>query len=389
MHHDDLTPEQAQLRDMARTVATDVFAEQAPAWDRDRTPLPDDERRRLASLDLLGVTLPEAYGGSGLPLYDALLVIEEIAKVAPTAAMPIFEANTGPARVIERFGTEEQKARILPDVVAGEATVAVAISEPDAGSAATDMATRAVVEGDEIVVNGMKRWCTGAGHVEWYLVYVRMGDAPGSRGLGAVLVHRDTPGLSFGPREHLMGFRGIASADMFFDDVRVPRENLVIETGGFKKLFSVFSIERLGNSTMALALGQASLERTATYIRERRQFGREIADFQMVQKSFADMVMKVEAARLLIRRAATKAGTGLPDPLEVSVAKCFTNEMAKEVTDLAMQLHGGYGYSEEYLLERMHRDSHGWALAGGTPNMQRIRIAAEYLGTRVDQRTAA
>jgi butyryl-CoA dehydrogenase len=208
----------------------------------------------------------------------------------------------------------------------------------------------------------------------------------GARGIGAVLVDRDTPGLTFGPQERLMGHRGVGSADMHFVDVRVPLDNLIVPEGGFGTLFTAFSIERLGNATMCLAIGQTALDRTAKYVRERRQFGKEIAEFQTVQAALADMVIQVAAARLLVYRAAVGAGTGAPVPLEASIAKCFANEMAKQVSDLAIGLHGGYGYAEEYELERLHRDAHGWAIAGGTPAMQRTRIAAEYLGRRFDQR---
>jgi alkylation response protein AidB-like acyl-CoA dehydrogenase len=217
-------------------------------------------------------------------------------------------------------------------------------------------------------------------------VYVRLEDRPGAAGIGAVVVDKDTPGLTFGVRERLMGFRGVQSADMFFDDVRVPAENVIVEAGGFKRLFTAFSIERMGNATSSLAIGQAALDQTASYVQGRMQFGKPIAEFQMVQAALADMVMHVEAARLLIYRAAGNAGTGAPVALEASVAKCFANEMAKKVSDLAIQLHGGYGYSAEYDVERMHRDAHGWALAGGTTNLQRIRIASEFLGRRFDQR---
>ena len=197
----------------------------------------------------------------------------------------------------------------------------------------------------------------------------------------------DRPGVSFGARERLMGFRGIPSADVRFDDVVVPAENLVVGAGaGFATLFKAFSLERLGNSTMSLAIGQAALDRTISYVQERTQFGKQLIEFQSVQMTLADMVMQVEAARLLVYRAARTAGTGLPDPLEVSLAKCTANEMAKRVSDLAMQLHGGNGYTEEYGIERLHRDAHGWALAGGTPSMQRIRIVSELLGRRFDQR---
>jgi len=382
-----LSSDQADLKDMTRRLALDRYAPHAQAWDRDYAHFPDEERQVLADLDLLGIALPEEYGGSGRPLVDALIVIEELAKATPLAAFPVFEAATGPARVIELCGTEEQKAEHLPPVVQGRKTIAVAISEPDAGSAATDATVRGRVEGDELVISGTKRWCSGAGYAEQYLVYLRLGPEKGAAGLGAVLVDRDAEQLSFGEQEHLMGHRGVGSADMFFDDVRVPIERLIIPQGGFKHLFSVFSIERLGNATMSLALAQAALDRSARYVQERKQFGRAIAEFQMVQGTLADMIMQVDAARLLVHRAATNAGHGVPIPREASIAKCFSNETAKRVTDMAIQLHGGYGYSAEYDVERMHRDAHGWALAGGTPNMQRIRIASDYLERRFDQRS--
>jgi len=381
-----LTDEQSDLRAMVRKLAQERYAPHARQWDRERTFFPNEERQYLGELGLLGITLPEEYGGGGRPLMDALVVLEELAKASPLAAWPTFEASAGPARVVDLFGTTEQKQRFLPPVAAGEVTIAVSISEPGAGSAATDVTTRAEVRDDRVIINGTKRWCSGAGHAEQYLVYVRLGPEPGGKGIGAVIVDKDSSGLTFGPQEELMGHRGVGSADMYFDNVEVPLENLIIAKGGFNKLFTAFSIERLGNSTHSLAIGQACLDRTATYVQERQQFGKDIAEFQMVQGSLADMVIQVEAARLLIHRAATNAGHGFPAPLEASVAKCFANEMAKTVSDLAMQLHGGYGYSAEYELERLHRDAHGWALAGGTTNIQRMRIASEYLGRRFDQR---
>lgn len=385
----DLTPEQVALRDLAREVAHDVYAPMAIEWDAHRTLLPDVEYKRLAGLGFLGITLPEEYGGSGAPLMDALIVIEELAKVSISAAFPVFEASIGPIRVVEFFGSDEQKQDLIPKVVAGEATVAIGISEPDAGSAATDMRTRARLEGDEYVINGTKRWISGGGHASHYVLYARMSDRPGANGIGAIIVPADTPGLSFGAREKLMGFRTVASADLIFEDARVPAANLVVPEGGFRDLFGVFSIERMGNATMSLALGQAALDRTLAYTEQREQFGRPIMEFQNVQQTVADMAIQVEAARLLIKRAAVNAGRGLPDTLEVSVAKCFANEMAKKVTDLAMQMHGGNGYTEEYEIERMHRDAHGWAIAGGMPAIQRMRIASELYGRGFNQRPPA
>jgi len=384
-----LTPEQEALRSVAREVANDIYAPIANEWDADRTLFPAEESKRLAELGFLGICLPEEYGGANAPLLDALIVIEELAKVCRPAAFEVFEANTGPVRVIEFYGTDAQREAVIPRVVAGETSVAIGISEPDAGSAATDMRTSARLDGDEYVINGTKRWISGGGHAGNYLLYCRLNDEPGAKAIGALLVQADSPGLSFGAQEKLMGFRGIASADLIFEDVRVPASNLVIPAGGFKKLFGVFAIERMGNATMSLALGQAALDRTVEYTKDRVQFGRPIFEFQNVQQSVADMAIQVEAARLLIRRAAATAGKGLPDTFEVSVAKCFSNEMAKRVTDLAMQLHGGNGYTEEYGIERMHRDSHGWAIAGGTPAMQRIRIASEIYGQAINQRISS
>ncbi len=380
--------EQRALNELAAQVARERYAPHDEEWDRSRGTFPVGERRYLGELGFLGIALPEEHGGGGAPLQHALDVIEELAKECRPAAFQVFESNTGPAQVLARFGTDEQKTRFLPSITSGETTLAVAISEPDAGSAATDMTTRAEVSGDEVRINGGKRWISNGGEADAYLVYARMNDQPGSKGIGAVLVEANRSGVSFGQREKLMGFRAIASADVHFDDVVVPADNVVVGPGRFRELFGAFSIERLGNATMSLAIGQAALDRTKRYVQEREQFGKPLAEFQSVQMSLADMLLDVDAARLLIHRAAADVGAGaeLPDSLQVSLAKCTANEMAKRVSDRAIQLHGGNGYTEEYGLERLHRDAHGWALAGGTPNMQRTRIVSEMLGRSFDQR---
>lgn len=382
-----LTEEQLVLQATADRLGREVYAPVAQEWDRNQTCLPDAERKRLADMGLLGIALPAEYGGGGGSLLDALVAIEALGKHNMVAGFQLFETNAGPVRVIDLCATPEQKERIIPSVVRGEITVALSISEPDAGSAATDLSTRGRMDGDHVVLNGTKRWCSGAGHAEKYLVYVRMSDDLGHQGIGAVLVDADADGITFGKREELMGFRGVASADIYLSDVRVPVEDVIVPPGGFGRLFSAFSVERLGNATMSLAMAQGALERTREYVVKRHQFGKPIIDFQANQISLADMVTAVDAARLLIWRAAVLAGSGTPPTLETSIAKCFANEAAKRVTDLAMQLHGGYGYSSDYHVERMHRDAHGWAIAGGTPSIQRTRIVAEYLGRRFDQRS--
>jgi alkylation response protein AidB-like acyl-CoA dehydrogenase len=375
-----------EIRQLAARVAREIYGPVAEQMDRDRTPITLEQRRQLGDLGFLGIAYPEQYGGSGAPLGQALAVIEEFGMVCRPAAFQIFEANTGPAQVIHHLGTEEQRQRWLPAIIAGEKTMAVAISEPDAGSAATDMRTTAKPTESGFVLNGSKRWISNGGEADQYLVYCRLNDAPGAKGIGAVVVEKYSVGFSHGPPERLIGFRGIPSADLYFDNLVVPDENVVVPAGSFNKLFGVFSIERLGNTTMSLAIGQEALNRTVKYVQEREQFGKPLVDFQSVQVTLADMLLEVEAARLLRDRAAEGAGHGLPDSLEVSLAKCTANEMAKRVTDLAMQLHGGNGLTEEYGLERLHRDAHGWAVAGGTPTMQRIRIVTELLGRKFDQR---
>lgn len=378
--------EHSEIRELAAQVAAGVYGPMAEELDVTRTPISVLERRRLGELGFLGITHPERFGGAGAPLSQALAVIEEFAKVCRPAAFQIFESNTGPAQVVNHLGTEEQRERWLPDIVSGERTMAVAISEPDAGSAATDAKTTARAVGEGFVVNGAKRWISNGGEADHYLVYARLSDAPGAKGIGAIVVDKSMPGVSFGAPERLMGFRGIPSADVIFDDVLVPRENVVVPAGEFSSLFGAFSIERMGNATMSLAIGQAALDKTLVYVQERCQFGKPLVEFQSIQMMVADMVLQVEAARLLVERAAGSGKDGLPDALQVSLAKCTANEMAKKVTDLAIQVHGGNGYTEEYGLERLHRDAHGWAIAGGTPSMQRIRIVSEMLGRRFDQR---
>lgn len=383
----ELDAEQRQLRDTARRIARERYRPIAAMLDEQRSPFPIEERRRLGELGLLGISLPEEYGGTGLPMINSLLVIEEFAKECRPAAFQVFEANTGPAQVISQLGTEDQRARWLPEVITGDSTMALGISEPDAGSAATDLTTQARLEGDQYVVNGRKRWISNGGDADRYLIYARLDTKRGANGIGAIIVDAAAPGVTFGVQEKLMGFRGIPSCDVIMDDVRVPADNLLIGAGGFGDLFSAFSIERLGNATMSLAIGQEALDRSLAYATERTQFGRKLIDFQTIQLTLADMLLDVQAARLLIYRAAVAAGAGLPDPLHVSLAKLRANEMAKRVSDLAMQIHGGNGYTEDYGIERLHRDAHGWAIAGGTPTMQRIRIASELLGRSFSQRS--
>ena len=232
----------------------------------------------------------------------------------------------------------------------------------------------------------MKRWCSGGGHADGYLVYCRMSDDPGARGIGAVYIEKGTKGLTFGPQEQLMGFRGVPSADIFLDNVEVPAENIVVPAGGFKKLMEAFDLERCGNATMALGQASGALEDILDYVQDRKQFGKPIVDFQAVQMRLAEMQMRVEAARLLIHRVACNAEQGLPSIVDSSVAKCYANEIAREVTGSAVQLMGAYGYSKDFPMERRMRDAWGWGIAGGAIDIQKINIASAMVGRRFNQR---
>jgi butyryl-CoA dehydrogenase len=264
--------------------------------------------------------------------------------------------------------------------------IAIAMSEPAAGTALTDLKTRAEIRDGGVVINGSKRWCSGGGHADGYLVYCRFSDDPGAKSIGAVYLDKDTEGLSFGKPEQLMGFRGIPSSDIFLDQVRVPERNIVLPAGGFKKLMAAFDLERCGNATMALAQASAALEDVSEYVQERHQFGKPIVDFQAVQIKLAEMKMQVEASRLLIWRAAVDAEQGFPSISSSSIAKCFANEIARSVTGNALQLMGGYGYSSEYPMERRFRDAWGWGIAGGAIDIQKVNIAGAMIGRRFNQR---
>ncbi|MFW5835264.1 MAG: acyl-CoA dehydrogenase family protein [Pseudomonadota bacterium] len=382
----ELTEEQRGLAEAARAFARGEMVGVAREMERSREPLSRAWKRRYAELGFLGINLPEAQGGMGLGDLEALLVLEQFAQVHPAVAFPIFEASVGPIKAIERFAPESLKARLIPAVVAGEQVVAVAMSEPGAGTALTDLATKAVIRGDRVVVTGTKRWCSGGGQADGYLVYARLDDRPGAKGIGAVYVPSGLDGLSFGPREELMGFRGIATADIHLDGVAVPLDHVVVPAGGFPKLMEAFDLERCGNATMCLGIAQAALDDTLAYVQERQQFGKPIVDFQAVQLKLAEMAMQVEASRLLIWRAVGRAAHGFPSIQDSSMAKCFANEMVRDVTGKALQLMGGYGYHTDYPAEQRFRDAWGWGIAGGAIDIQKTNIVSALVGRRFDQR---
>ncbi|WP_418319736.1 acyl-CoA dehydrogenase family protein [Piscinibacter sakaiensis] len=381
-----LTDQQLEFQHAARRFAQQELVAVAKECERTSDPVPDDVRRRMGELGFLGINIPQAFGGLGAGKVDALIVLEELAKISAAVAFPVFEANCGPAQTLLYFAPEWLKQRVLPKVCSGEMMVSVSMSEPDVGTAMTELKTRAVIKGDRIVINGVKRWCSGAGHAQGYVLYCRLADQPGAAGVGAVYLEKDTPGMSFGKPENFMGVRGFHNAEIYLDDVEVPVENIIVPAGGVKDLMRSFNMERLGNSTCALGIAASALDVALDYTQQRHQFGKPLVDFQAVQLRLAEMQIDVEAARLLIHRAAQGAEDGLPSLLDTSVAKCFANEAVRRVVANGAQVMGAVGYCKDYPMEQKMRDAWVWGIGGGHIDLQKVNITGELVGRRFSQR---
>ncbi len=378
---DQLTAEQRELQARAAHFAAEKIAPDVAHMDRTNE-YPWHIVEGLAREGFMGMTIPQAYGGGGRSLMDMVLVVEEIAKVCGTVARIVVDANTAIPKAILDFGDAAQKQKWLPEIVKGDKP-AIAITEPEAGSAATSMRTSAVRDGDEIVLNGEKCWITGAGVSRCYLVFARFGDTPGAAGIGGVLVDGATPGLSVTRVPMMMGVRGMPEGDVKFENCRVPAENLLVPPGdGFKKLMRCYNLQRVGAATVALGIAQGALDLAVDYAGSRKQFGQPIGDFQGIRWKLADMHIKLEAGRLLVHRAASALVDGYPDKVNAALAKVSTAEAAIEVTNAALQIHGANGYSCDYPIERMVRDARMFAIGGGTAEMQRNLIGEELMARR-------
>lgn len=332
------------------------------------------------------MTFPTQYGGRGLSTLDAVLAIEEVARHCGISARLIVDHNFGAAITILNFGTEEQRRRVLPAICRGEALMSIGMTEPEAGSALAELTTSAAEEEKAFVINGKKHWITGAGEREYTLLYARFQEKPGPPGIGAILIHRDMPGFKYAGRIPSLGVRGVQEGILEFENLRVPKENLVVPPGSaFRKLMSAYNGQRVGASAVALGIAQGAFDFSKDYADRRRQFGRRITDFQAVQFKLADMAISLDAARYLVYRAAAGAKMGITGRYESSVAKVYTSEMAVRVTSEAIQLCGAQGYARSLPLERMFRDARCFTLAGGTAEMQRIGIAGSILGRSLPQ----
>jgi alkylation response protein AidB-like acyl-CoA dehydrogenase len=379
-----LPAEHEALRDSVRAFAEDKIAPRAA--DVDETgEFPWDVYEALVKADLHAVHIPGSYGGAGADALATVIVIEEVARACAASSLipAVNKLGTVPLLLA---GPEELRQRYLPPVARGEAMFSYALSEPEAGSDAAAMTTRAVRDGDSYVLNGTKRWITNAGISQYYTVMAVTDPAAGSRGISAFVVEKDDPGFSFGAPERKLGIKGSPTRELYFDDCVIPADRLIGEEGqGFRIALATLDHTRVTIAAQALGIAQGALDYAAGYARQRRQFGKAIAEFQGVQFMLAGMAMKVEAARQLTYAAAARSeramgGSPAADlTFFSSAAKCFASDTAMEVTTDAVQLLGGYGYVKDYPVERMMRDAKITQIYEGTNQIQRMVMARQVL----------
>ena len=387
----DLTQEQRRLQGEARRLAETVIAPRAAEVDRTET-YPWDNVAALRDAGLLGYTIPQAYGGAGGSFLDAAIIVEEMARVCGVTGRIAVEANMGAISAVMHYGSEAQK-RLAAELVLGGDKPAICITEPEAGSAATDMTTWADRRAGHYVLNGRKHWITGGGVSRLHLIFARVFDAAGRRqGIGGFIAVRDDAGapkgLTIGRREPTMGLRGIPETEVIFENLVVPDEMVLCSAAGvpigFAELMDAYNSQRVGAATVALGLAQGAFEAATDFAKQREQFGRPIAEFQGLQWMLADMAIGLNAARLGIRQAAASADP-FPDPLLAAQAKVFASEMAIRVTNDALQMFGARGYSRDFPMERMARDARMFTIGGGTAQVLRNFIAGKVLGWKLPQ----
>jgi alkylation response protein AidB-like acyl-CoA dehydrogenase len=377
----DFTEEQKLLAESVRRFARAHLEQDALRRAHDPS-FPFDVAKLMSVQGLMGITIPEPDGGQGGTLMDAVIAIEQVAAVCPRSADVVQFGNFGPIRTFAEYGTPEQKKRWLGDLLGGRAVMSLGMSEPDAGSAATDLKTSAKLDDSHCVINGTKVFSTFSPDAAVFLVYVRYG--PGVGGIGSVLVERGTAGFTIGPPQEFMS--GEQWCELHFEDCRIPADNVLLGPGGFKKQMASFNVERLGNTARSLAFGRYCFERARDHAGVRQQFGRPLAEFQGLQWKFADMAIKLEGAQLLLYRAASNADRGLPSAYETAVAKAVCNQVGFEVAHEAVQIMGAAGYSKSSLVEYCMRRCRGWMIAGGSVEMLKNRIAEHVFERRFDQR---
>ncbi len=387
----DLTDDQRALQARARELARTVIAPRAAEVDRSEE-YPWDNVAALRDACFTGMTVPVELGGPGHSLFDAVLVVEQMAAVCGVTGRIAVEANMGAISAVMEYGTDRQRQLAAEMVLAGDKP-AICITEPGAGSAASQMTTRADRRGDRYVINGSKHWITGGGVSKLHLVFARVFDEDGIElGIGGFLAIRDeTPGLRLGRREPTLGLRGIPEMELFFDDTEIAADMVLMPPSGFARgfadLMNAYNSQRVGAGTVALGIATGAYELAIEYAKERQQFDRPIAEFQGVQWMLADMSTKLEAARSLTYRAACSRGEGspFPDATMAAQAKIFTAESSIGVVSDALQVFGAAGYSRRNPLERMYRDVRMFTIGGGTAQILRTVVASRILDMRLPQ----
>jgi alkylation response protein AidB-like acyl-CoA dehydrogenase len=374
-----LSAEQEQVRRLARDFAQREVKPRAEAIDH-TLEFPSDLVEKAGELGLLGMLVPEAFGGAGLDHVSFALFIEEVAKFSGSTAVIVDVHTSVGTEPIVLFGSDEQKRRWLPDLAQGRKLAAFALTEPDAGSDAAHLKTAATRRGAAYLLNGSKIFITNAGEADCYIVLATTRPESGAAGITAFVVQADNPGMTIGPPFKKMGLNGSAIAEVFFNDCEVSEaDRLGAEGEGFRIAMRALDSGRIGISAQAVGLAQGALDDAVAYARERKQFGKPIADLQTIQNKVADMAVKIRAARWMTWNAAARCDAGLPFTREASMAKLYATDAAMEVTLEALQVFGGYGYLEEYPMARRVRDAKACQIYEGTNQIQRIVIAREVL----------
>jgi alkylation response protein AidB-like acyl-CoA dehydrogenase len=384
----NLTEQQLALREHARKLATKKIAPRAADIDRSEE-YPWDNVEALTEAGYMGMTIPTEYGGLGLTYLDAALVVEEMAKVCGVTGRIVVEGNMGAIGAIMKYGSEEQKRLAAELVLAGDKP-AICITEPEAGSAAGDMTTRADRKGNGYVLNGRKHWITGGGVSKLHLIFARVFDGGVEQGIGGfIAVRGESDGLVIGTREPAMGLRGIPETEILFQDLELPADRLIQPpeglARGFAGLMNAYNSQRVGAATVALGIAQGAYDLALDYSKQREQFGRPICEFQGLQWMLVDMSIQLEAARALIHKAAAGAGSGFPDVADAARAKILASEAAIRVTNDALQVFGAAGYSRNLPLERMVRDARMFTIGGGTAQILRTLVASRILERKLPQ----
>lgn len=377
------TEEQLMIKETARKFAAEELAPKASERD-EREEFPHEEVKKLAELGFMGMMVSEKYGGAGLDTISYVLAMEEISKVDASVGVIMSVNNSLVCWPIETFGTEEQKLKYLPKLARGELLGAFCLSEPEAGSDASNQRTTAVKDGEFYILNGTKNFITNGVYANVLIVFAQTDREKGSKGISAFIVDKDLPGVIVAKKEKKLGIRSSDTAQIVFEDCKVPACNRLGEEGiGFKIAMTTLNGGRIGIAAQALGIAQASLEASIKYAKERKTFGKFLAEHQAIQFKIADMATKIEAARLLTLLAAWKKDRGERYVKEASMAKLFASQVAVEAALEAVQIYGGYGYIKDFPVERYLRDSKITEIYEGTSEIQRIIIARELLEMKI------